>query len=432
MKAVLRYAHCDYGSTRNQRRAVRHVVTMSQSSIRRLFLPSLLLLGVLAVAAGTGWSSSVPAVVTQKVARRTMSASIIASGELWPRESVEVSSNVSGRIAETTVRPGDVVKHGQVLVRIEQTQFVSALGQAEASLKAQLAELERALSEEEISRLSYERGEKLQEQGLLSQEAFERARLEYRSSRAAVEGARQRSEERRAAVRTVAADLERTTIRSPMDGTVISVNRTAGENVIGAQSFAPTVILTVGELTSMRARLLVDETNSLEVATGQAATLRVEAAPQLELRGHVAEVAARATARPASLGGGSAVTREVAVVVELESTAQGLRPGMSVTAKIVTATKNDTLAVPIEALVARAAPGASAAAADEPKGSASTIDGVFLFANGRVLFEPVETGLTSTAWAEIRAGLSEGQEVVTGPNRLLQSLVSGASARRSN
>src|SRR5690349_15284780 len=198
-------------------------------SLRRFFLPSLLLLGVLAVVAGTGWSTNVPAVVTQKVTRRTMSASIMASGELLPRESVEVSSNVSGRIAETTVRPGDVVKRGQVLARIEQTQFVSALRQAEASLKAQLAELERALSEEEISKPSYERGEKLQEQGLLSQEAFERARLEYRSSRAAVEGARQRTEERRAAARTVAADLERTTISSPMDGTAIAVNRTAGE-----------------------------------------------------------------------------------------------------------------------------------------------------------------------------------------------------------
>ncbi len=389
-------------------------------------------------------------VQTQKVARRDLTSIVSASGEVKPKRYVNVAANVSGRITRLHVKEGDRVRQGQLLARIDSTRFAADERQSQAAVQSARSDLDRSRAELEVARLAFERTQKMHTERLVSEQAFEQARADFEMRTAGVASLKGRIAQLAAALESSRDNLEKTAVIAPMDGVVTSLVKEEGEVVIGAQSFQPTVIMTVGDLSVMETEVLVDETDIRNVALGQAATVRVDALERLEIKGEVTEIGSSAIPRGATSAGGASATntgnqaKDFKVVVTLEDPPRSLRPGLNATADIVTAHSSGVLAVPIQAVVVRqvdkegkvvdpdapAAPGSeNASLKDAPRRDVQEKEGVFLATAGEALFRPVKTGILGETEIEISEGLKEGDEIVTGSYKTLRTLKDRAHLR---
>ncbi len=388
-------------------------------------------------------------VQSQKVKREDLVSVVTASGEIRPQRFVNVSANVSGRITRLDVKEGGRVRKGQVLVQIDSTRFEAGERQSAAAVEAARADLQRAVADLEVSRLSHGRAETMHRQQLVSDEQFDQAKAELKMKEAAVAAQRRRIAQQQALLESDRDDLSKTTVPSPMDGVVTSLQKEEGEVVIGAQSFSPTVIMTIGDLSVMEVEVLVDETDIRSVALGQTADVRVDALGDLKVKGVITEIGASAIPRGASAAtaaqSGANQAKDFKVTITLQDPPATLRSGLNATADIVTARRQAALAAPIQAVVVRelnkegkvidpaavlaADDGpAVAAAADRPKGEER--EGVFVMTAGKVVFRPVKTGVMGEAEIEIVEGLKEGEEIVTGSYRTLRTLKDQARVKQ--
>jgi len=377
-------------------------------------------------------------VQTETTAREDLTSVVTASGEVQPHTFVDLSANVSGRITALLVREGDSVSKGQVVARIDSTRFEAATQQAEAALQAARADLQRARADLELSRLAFERQERMHKERLVSDQAFDQADAELRMKEAAVQSQQERVAQAEASLASIRDDLDKTTVVSPMDGVVTSLKKEMGEVVIGAQSFQPTVIMTIGDLSVMEAEILIDETDIRAVAIGQKAEVSVDALDDLKIDGTVTEIGSSAIPRGStgsvSTGSTANQAKDFKVVITLKDPPAALRPGLNATAEITTAHKQAVLAVPIQAVVVRmvdkeghvieneftsSEPGEVEEAPIE-KGEEK--DGVFVVKDGKAHFQPVKTGIVGETDIEITEGLDEGAEIVTGSYKTLRTL----------
>jgi HlyD family secretion protein len=380
-------------------------------------------------------------VQTQKVGHQDLVSVVSASGEVKPKKFVNISANVSGRITRLLVNEGDTVRRGQVLARIDSTRFEAGERQSEAALQAARADLQRAEADLENSRLGFERARRMKDDRLISEQAFDQAEAEMKMKAAAVESQKRRIAQQAAMLETNRDELEKTTIVSPMDGVVTSLVKEEGEMVIGAQSFSPTVIMTVADLSVMEVEVLVDETDIRHVALGQEAEVRVDALEGIKIKGEVTEIGSsaipRGTSAAAATGQTTASTanqaKDFKVVVTLKAPPTTLRSGLNATSDIVTARKPHVLAVPIQAVVVRQLnkegkvieAGTVQAAEGEPTGpveKGEEKDGVFVISAGQAHFRPVKTGIMGETEIEILDGLKEGDEIVVGSYKTLRTL----------
>ena len=380
-------------------------------------------------------------VQTQKASRQDLVSIVSASGEIKPKKFVNISANVSGRITNLYVQEGDAVRKGQVLARIDSARYEAGERQSEAALQAARADLQRAEADLENSRLMFERAKSMKEEKLISQQEYDQADAEMKMKAAAVDSQKRRIAQQAAMLETNRDDLAKTTIESPMNGIVTSLVKEEGESVIGAQSFSPTVLMTVADLSVMEVEILVDETDIRNVRLGQEAEVRVDALEGIEIKGGVTEIGSsaipRGTSAAAATGQTTASTANVAkdfkVVVTLKEPPATLRSGLNATADIVTARKPSVLAVPIQAVVVRQLDkegkvieaGTVQASEGEPSGpveKGEEKDGVFVINAGQALFRPVETGIMGETEIEITSGLKEGDEVVVGSYKTLRTL----------
>jgi HlyD family secretion protein len=375
-------------------------------------------------------------VQTEEVSRRDLTSKVSASGEVKPKRFVNVSANISGRITHLLVDEGQSVARGQVLARIDSTRLEAGTRQSEAAVEAARADLERTLADLELSRLAFERQKRVHEQQLVSDEVFDRAQAELKMKAAVVESQRRRIAQAQAALATIRDDLEKTTIVSPMDGVVIDLRKEQGEVAIGAQSFQPTVIMTVADLSVMEAEILIDETDISDVDLGQEAEVEVDALRDLKIAGRVTEIGSSAIPRGgagATASSTSNQAKDFKVVVTLEDPPASLRPGLNATAEITTARKSQVLAVPIQAVVVREVDDEGKVI--EPRGSededsgnpaprskGEEKEGVFVVSDGKAVFRPVETGILGETQLEILEGLDEGEKIVSGSYRTLRTL----------
>jgi HlyD family secretion protein len=380
-------------------------------------------------------------VQAQKVARLDLDSIVSASGEIKPKRFVNVASDVSGRITRLLVQEGDAVQQGQLLARIDSTRFEADTRQAGAGLEATRAELNRAQADLEVSRLAYERVRRMHAEQLVSDQESERAEAEFKMKTATVEVLRKRIAQQDAVLESSRDLLVKSSVASPMAGVVTSLQKEEGETVIGAQSFQPTVIMTVADLSSMEVEVLVDETDIRNLTVGQEAVVRVDALQDLKIPGQVTEIGSSAIAR----GTGNATitstttanqAKDFKVVVRLKELPPNLRPGLNATADITTARKTAVLAVPIQAVVVREVnpqgkvidPTAVQASSDDPAADVKQAkkgeekEGVFIVKNGQAEFHPVKTGIMGEAELEVTEGLSEGTEIVSGSYRTLRTL----------
>jgi HlyD family secretion protein len=395
-------------------------------------------------------SRSKVAVQTSVVKRLDLTSIVSASGEVKPKRYVNVAANVSGRITNLYVKEGDRVKAGQLLARIDSTRFAADERQGQAAVQSARSDLERAKAELEVSKLAWERTQKMHEEELVSDQVADQAKADYDMRAANVASLQGRIAQVAAALESAADNLEKTAVPAPMDGVVTSLVKEEGEVVIGAQSFQPTVIMTVGDLSVMETEVLVDETDIRNVALGQEATVRVDALDRLEIKGEVTEIGSSAIPRGSTTAGVSSTNtgnqaKDFKVVITLAGPPASLRPGLNATADIVTAKKAAVVAVPIQAVVVREVDkdgkvvdsGLSAAPADEgsgaspaPRRDVQEREGVFVVSAGVARFRAVKTGILGDTEIEIAEGLKEGDEIVTGSYKTLRTLKDEAHVRQ--
>lgn len=389
----------------------------------------------------------------QKAALKDLTAVVTASGEVKPQRFADVSANVSGRITHLIVKEGDKVKRGQVLVRIDSARFEADAEQSRAAVQAQAAEVERAQAELALSRLAFERVKQVHAEKLVSDQQFDEAAADLRMREANLNALKRRVAQSQAGYASVKDNLDKTTVVSPMDGYVTNLAKEEGEVVIGAQSFQPTVIMTVSDLAVMECEVLVDETDIRNVSLGQDAEVRVDALLGVKIKGKVTEIGSSAiprggTAASAASTGGSTANqaKDFKVKITLQEPPPSIRPGLNATADITTARKDNVLSVPIQAVVARAVdgngkvvnPGDETNPADT--GNVNTVttikarieekEGVFVVNAGKAKFRPVKTGIIGDTDIEIVEGLKNGDEIVTGSYKTLRTLKEDAKVKQ--
>jgi HlyD family secretion protein len=388
-------------------------------------------------------------VQTGKVEKKDLVQVVTASGEVRPRRYVNVGANVSGRLVEIAVKEGDTVKKGQMLARVESERYEAGARQGEAGVAAARADLTRAEADLAASKLGFDRTKKMRDDRLVSESAYDQAEAEFKMKAANVESARKRVAQLQAQLDSTKDELYKTTVYSPMDGVVTNLPKEAGEMVIGAMSFNPTVIMTVADLSVMESEVMVDETDFRNLKLGQAAKIKVDALEGLEMKGEVTEIGASALVRGSGSQSAAQTTlgantgnqpKDFRVTITITDPPPNLRPGLNATADITTATREKVVAVPVQAVVVRevdkegkvvdpdamAAPagaerqGNTVAQAAREKGEEK--DGVFVVEGDKAVFKPVKTGIMGETDIEITEGLAEGQEIVTGSYRTLRNL----------
>src|SRR5262245_24891097 len=244
------------------------------------------------------------AVQSQKVAKSDLTSIVSASGEVKPKRFVNIGANVSGRIVELAVVEGQPVKKGQVLAKVEAEQYEAGARQSEAAVGSAQADTLRAEADLEVSRLDFERTKQMLKDRLVSQQVYDQAEATYKMKEAAVQAARRRVNQLQAALDSNRDNLRKTTVYSPMEGVITNLPKEEGEVVIGAQSFNPTVIMTVADLSIMEVEVLVDETDIRNVSLAQEAEVRVDALEGVKIKGEVTEIGSSAIPRGSSGQGG--------------------------------------------------------------------------------------------------------------------------------
>lgn len=414
---------------------------MSKGKKIALFIGALVVIGGVIAGSVARASGKKVEVQTGKVGKKDLVSKVSASGEIRPKKFVNVSSDVAGRIVRLLIKEGDRVKRGQILARIDAKRYEEGARQSEASLAASRSDLDRTLADLEQSRQSLERQKKMHADKLVSDQVLEQAESEFKMKQAAVESQRKRIAQQAAVVATTQDDLGKTTVMAPMDGVVTSLQKEEGETVIGAQSFSPTVICVVADLSVMEVEILVDETDIRNLALGQTAEVRVDALEGTIIKGEVTEIGSSAIPRGAAATTASNVNnsnqaKDFKVTVTLKDPPATLRPGLNATADVITARREGATAAPIQAVVVRQvdkdgkvvdpAIGQSGPG-DNPNAPARTAkleekEGVFVVVNGKAVFKTVKTGIVGDTDIEITEGVKDGDEIVIGSYRTLRTL----------
>jgi HlyD family secretion protein len=380
---------------------------------------------------GTGCNRQKPVtVVTEKAQRRNLTEVVTGSGKLQPVVQVKISSEVAGEIIDLPVKEGQKVRKGDLLVRVKPDLYAAALRSQEASLKSAQADLLTAEANARKAEAELKRNEDLFSRQLISGSLFDEVRTGAEVARATAIASTQRVEMARASLKRSEEDLAKTTIFSPIDGTISKLNSELGERVSGTGMMAGTDIMTVADLTEMEARIEVGEIDVVLIQPEFKARLDVDSFKDRKFDGKVTQVAR--SAKTAAVGTQQESTK---FEVRIRMADKGLfLPGMSVTADIETRYRTNVITVPIQAVTTRL-PGSSATDPDpkkqqtpseEDKGQIEFLAGkktkdavkpvevVFIKEGDKARMSPVKRGISDDAHYEILEGVNEGQEIVTG------------------
>ena len=427
-------------------------------------------------------------VQTAKVMRQDLAAVVTASGEIKPKNYINIGANVQGILTAILVKEGDHVRRDQIVAKIEAVQAVadvdaqkagvsSALADSsasEASLKAMddailnaQATLDRTKADLERVRLNWERSSKLYQDKLIARQDFEQKKAEFESGGATVREAETKLEQMKAQRAQGAAQLSATQRRvtqqqanltryddmlakhnatAPINGVVTNLPVRVGETVVpGVQNSAASTIMTIADMSIITAEVKVDETDIVNVKLRQVADITIDAIPGKTFKGHVIEIGNTAILRSTGLAASqSAVSSQEAkdfkVVVALDNPPDEIRPGLSCTSKIITATKAKAISVPVQAMTVRQkgdldpiVPGKEAPAPDpRDKSRKEELTGVFVVKDGKAEFHKLETGITGATDMEVVTGLNEGDEVITGSYKVIKTLRNEAKVKVDN
>ena len=351
---------------------------------------------------------------------RTVSSRVKATGEITPEKRVDISAKVVGEIIALPVVEGQEVKAGQLLLEIERDLYEGARNQARAALRQTEVSVRRQEVQLANAQLNLRRSKKLIDDGLVSQEALDSAQLALDTAEVELEAQQQTVEQYRSALQRTQDDLARTTILSPMNGTIIQLNAEQGETVVpGSTNLPGSVIMTVADMSVLLAEVEVSEVDVINIALGQEAEATVDALGTEPQTGHVVEIATSGRKDP------SQGTIRFSVKVALDDPDPSLRPAMTAKVDILTATSEEAVTVPVQAVVKRRlddngeeVKGVKAKGFDE-------VDVVYLIEDGKAALRKVVMGVSDVLYVEITEGLAAGDEVVIGPYRTLKNMKQG-------
>lgn len=414
--------------------------------MKKILIPVIAVLVVALIAFNLFKSGTKAAEVeTSEIAREDLVDVVSASGTLTPKSRVDVSANAMGRITRLAVAEGDRVEKGDFLLEIDPTEYTSAVRGLQAAVETARADLTLAEANAEKARLDLERARSLFDSGLSSEEQLQAAITGRDVQDAAVEAARARLRQAQANLSRAEHDLSKVTITAPMTGVVTRLNVEEGENaVMGTMNVAGTVLLQLADLSTMEAEVDVDETEIVRVALGQEVDVHVDAFPDSVFAGRVTEIG---NSPIFSASGQNRQAVDFKVTITLDDEIPAVRPGLSAKADIRVAESDEALAAPIGAVVIREWPPredgrrrgrgrarrARATAADDSlEVEREEKEGVFVVVDGEARFTLVTLGITGEDHFEILAGLEEGDEIVTGPYRVLRDLGHGDPVEAAN
>jgi HlyD family secretion protein len=436
---------------------------------------------VLIIAAAAGitlrrMNQGIVTVQTGRAARQDLTSLVTASGEIKPLTYTNVMAEGFGKITEVVVHEGDHVRQGDVLLRLENVQpqadvaaqranldsADAAIKSAQATAVSAEADVLQRRADLEKARFNWERGQQLFQAGLIARQDYDALKAANDGAAAGLAASQARLDQARAdldrsrsalrqsqAVLARAADvLRKTTYRAPIAGVATYIAVRVGENVVpGIQNASGSYLMTISDMSVVTAEVLVDETEISNLQPGQSAEVTIDAFAGKTFAGQVIQVGTQAVLRTSGLATtqsttGSQEAKDFKVVVRLDNPPEGLRPGLSATAKMTTAEKKSVLAIPLQALAIRTrgeieqaeapnTPGATLAAS-RTAASREEVQGVFVVRDQKAVFVPVQTGITGVSDIEITRGLSEGDEIVTGSYAALRTLRPSATVKVDN
>jgi len=385
----------------------------------------------------------------EEVGRRELVSTVTASGNIRARQTVDISADVMGRVIRLNVEEGDDVTQGDTLLQIDPSQLEAAVARSQAGLSQARAGVAQARANQIRAEREHRRAAALQDRDstLVSPQQVEDAETTLEVNRSLLEAAEFGVSQAEAAVEETLDQLAKTIILAQISGKVTRLNVEAGETVvIGTMNNAGSLILTISDLSVMEAVMEVDETDIPQIALGDSAIVELDAFPDRQFSGWVTEIGNSAIVPPSQTAGtGQTAAIDFEVVITLADPGILLRPDLSATADVVTATRPDATAIPIISLTVREDEEegeGEAVTGDEDQGRAEglegpmargrqvrEIEGVFVVREGTAHFTPVEVGITGQEYFEVISGVQPGDTVVAGPYQRIRDLVDGDAVK---
>jgi HlyD family secretion protein len=433
-------------------------------------------------------NKDVVTVQTAKVGHEHLVTQVTASGQITAKTYSNLLAQGMGQITDILVKEGDLVKRGDILLKIDSIQPTADARAQQAAVDASQAGYDSAMAsyqsaQEDVktaqanldnARITWERGQALFKEGLIPKQDYDTRKTVYDGAvsavasaqgkviqlKAMIEQARHSVEQNKATFTHLDDVLNKTTYRAPIDGLVSFIGVRKGENVVpGIQNATGSYLMTISDMSYVTSEVMVDETDIVNVRVGQPATVTIDAMPGQSYPAHVTAVGDQAVLRSSGLASTQSTTasqeaKDFKVVVTLDNPPTSMRPGLSSTAKIITAEKASALSIPIQALAVRSrkqledaaklaatkkggGAGVTLAAAkpDQSTGDDAKkddIQGVFVVRAGKVQFVQVVTGISGMTDIEVVSGLKEGDEIVTGSYKALRTLKPDTSVKVDN
>ncbi len=466
-----------------------------KSKRKIIIILAALLVAAIGVYASTVYSKrGVVTVQTGKVVRQDLTSLVTASGEIKPKNYINLGANAMGDLTEILVKEGDHVRKGQLLAKIEDVQpeadvkaqeasvqsaqadssaAESGVAAADDNLLTMMAALEHDKADLQRMKADMDRADALYKEQLLAKQDYELKKFTYdaqvaaiRESEARITQARAQKEQQAASLKSAQkriAQADATLVRvndilhkhnsyAPLDGVVTNLPVRQGESVVpGLQNQTGTIIMTIADMSLITAEVKVDETDIVNVKLGQIGDVTIDAIPNKTFKGHVTEIGNTAILRSTGLAASqSAISSQEAkdfkVVIALDDPPDEIRPGLSCTAKVTTATRQNVLTIPIQALTVRqkgdlevkpAGTGSATQAATKSdpaaeKAKKEELQGVFVISGEKVVFRKVETGITGATDIEVLSGLKDGDQIVTGTYQVIRTIRNETAVKVDN
>jgi HlyD family secretion protein len=456
-----------------------------------------ILLGLFVLIAGAVFASikiserGVVIVQTGKVTRTDLTSVVTASGEVKPRNYINIGANTQGPapITEILVKEGDHVKKGQVLARLADVQPAADLTAQQAGLNSALADssadeaavksaddniavaqaqVDHDRADVEQKKIDLKRSQDLYDQKLIAAQDFESKKVTYELAVATLQSSQQKVAQAEAARAQSAAQLSSAQKKvaqaqamvsrskdvlsqydaiAPLDGVVTNLPVRVGETVVpGIQNSAASTIMTIADMSIITAEVNVDETDIVSVKMDQPAEVTIDAIPNQTFKGRVIEIGDTAIVRSSGVAASQSQTssqeaKDFKVVIALDIPQNLVRPGLSCTAKITTATRSHVLAIPIQALTVRQKSQLQQRKVGQPppqldpaaqKAANEELQGVFVVNNGKAQFREVKTGVTGATDIEVLSGLKDGDQIITGSYQVIRTLRNDAKVKVDN
>ncbi|HEX9893786.1 MAG TPA: efflux RND transporter periplasmic adaptor subunit [Gemmatimonadales bacterium] len=363
----------------------------------------------------------------EPVTKRDLVAVVTASGKIEAKSQVDISSDITGRIVKITVREGDLVKAGQLLVQIDPSQYQSVVQRSEAFLQASQASLMQVRANRDQTKRQLDRALEIKRTNpnLISAESVEQAQQAYDVALATYNSNASQVDQARAQLQEAKDNLAKTRIYAPIAGRVTRLAVEEGEVAVpGTFSRETGLLMRVSDLSVILAKVDVDETDVVRLSLGDSVAVSIDAFPDTSFIGRVTEVGN--SAKLAAQSGGASTDRAVdfEVEIQLENPPSDIRPDLSATARIVTDTRKESLSIPIIALTVREHEDVpnELKSVDSATRKKHEREGVFVVRGGLASFLPVKVGIAGEEHFEVVTGLKAGDSIVAGPYQAIRDM----------